>query len=389
VFGRTAIVVAQDAGADAAALFAQGRLPAGTINVATADDPRGDVSAVSLQVIGAKPATLDVVSRGDWTAPFDIASLAGDGRLPSSLVIDVAAAPGAARSAPVASVFLNDVLLAARELDANGRRERIVAPVPRHVLSAQNLIRVSFVRQPASDRCRETPEAYPVSVLASSHVTLDKADPGADFSGLIARFSTGANVFVPVSYLQDAANTLPRVIALAASTGVPPARSRFVAVADDGPQKVKGPFLAMDIALKDVDSEVKVQAGRLYLAQGPGRPLMDVAGLRGAGIVEVVDQGGAAGALYRTLGSAGPAPDRAFQLSQGNVAVIASGGLRAEINTWDPAGQAVIGDTRAGSPATRRWGVVTAIALAFLAGVAAMAGWGWWWWRRRLAAGKP
>jgi hypothetical protein len=276
------------------------------------------------------------------------------------------------------------VLLAARELDASGRRERVVAPIPRHVLSAQNTIRVSFVRQPASDRCREAPEPYPVSVLASSHVLLDKVDPGADFSGLIARFARGGNLLVPVAYLQDAQNTLPRVIALAASTGLSPARARFDAVGDAGPQKPKGPFLAMDVALKDVDSEVRVEAGRLY-AQGSDRPLLDVGGLQRAGVVEVVKQGGIAGAVYRTIGRDGPVPERPFQLSQGNVAVIASSGLRAEINTWDPTGQAMLGEQRAMLPAGRHMWLVWALVLAFLAGVAVF---GWYTWRRRAQAGS-
>jgi hypothetical protein len=389
VFGRPAIVVAQDAGTDAAALFAQAAQPAGDapigVGLGAADDPRADVSSVSLKSLGARPATLDVVSRADWTADFPISALVGDGRAPSALVIDVAAAPGAARYAPVASVFLNDVLLAARELDASGRRERIVAPIPGHAIGARNQVRVSFVRQPASDRCRELPEAYPVSVLASSHVVLDKADPGADFSGLVTRFANGANLLVPVAYLQDAQNSLPRVISLAAATGLSPSRTRFDAVADEGPHRIKGPFLALDVALKDVDSEVRIEAGRLYAA-GSQRPLLDVGGLPRAGIVEVVRQGSSFGALYRTLGREGPVPERALQLSQGNVAVLGAAGLRAEINTWDPTGQAMIGNTpRAARPARGHW-VLWTTGGALLA---VIAGWGAWYWRRRRVSVGP
>jgi hypothetical protein len=384
-FGRPAVIVAQDAGADAAALFAQASRQPGTapINVISGDDPRADVSAVSLKYLGAKPATLDVLSRADWTMGFPIGAVSGDGRSPSALVIDVAAAPGAARYSPVASVFVNDVLIAARELDATGRRERIVAPIPRYALSAQNEVRVSFVRQPASDRCRELPQPYPVSVLASSHMLLDKSQPGPDFSGLVTRLSNGASLVVPVAYLHDAQGTLPRVISLAASVGLPPARARFDALADDGPQKIKGPFLALDIALKDVDSEVRVEAGHLY-TQGSGRPLLDVGGLPRAGIVEVVKQGSSWGALYRTLGVRGPSPDRAMQLSQGNVAVLSAGGLRAEINTWDPTGQALIDDkARVPNLASHRlWMLWTTLAALLAAAV----GYGVWFWRRRIAS---
>lgn len=351
VFGRPAIVVAPDAGAQAAGLFTQSWQMAAssspTLAISAADDPKSDLAAVSLKSLGARPATLDVLSRADWNAGFDMAAVAGEGRGPTSLVIDVAAAPGAARTPVVASVFLNDVLLGARELEASGRRERIVAPIPRHALSTRNNIRVSFVRQQASDRCRETPAPYPVSVLASSHMLLDKLDSGPDFSGLISRFADGVNLLVPVGYLYDAQNTLPRVISLAASTGVSPSHAKFFAVADVGPPKLKGSFLAIDVPMKDADdSAVKLEGGRLYLASGSDRPLMDVGGLGRAGLLEVTKVGRDTGAIYRTIGREGPLMGAAMQLSQGNIAVIGVSGLRAEINTVDPSGQALVHDGR-------------------------------------------
>ena len=385
VFGRPAIVVAPDAGAQAAGLFTQSwQTVAGAPSLAinAADDPKSDLAAVSLKYLGAKPATLEVLSRADWNASFDMAAVAGEGRGPTSLVIDVAAAPGAARSPVVASVFLNDVLLGAREMEASGRRERIVAPIPRYSLSTRNNIRVSFVRQQASDRCRETPEAYPVSVLASSHMLLDKLDNGPDFSGLIARFADGANVLVPVGYLYDAQNTLPRVISLAASTGVSPSRARFFAVADVGPPKMKGSFLAIDVPMKDADdSAVKLQGGRLYLASGSERPLMDVGGLGRAGLLEVTKVGGDTGAVYRTIGRDAPVMGAAMQLSQGNIAVIGASGLRAEINTVDPSGQALVRDGR--FPAAAGRGHAWLLALLLLALISVLSAFGYRRYRRK------
>jgi len=380
VFGRPAIVVAPDAGAQAAGLFTQswqmamGSSPSLAIN--TADDPKSDLAAVSLKYLGAKPATLDVVSRADWNAAFDMAAVAGEGRGPTALVIDVAAAPGAARSPAVASVFLNDVLLGARELEASGRRERILAPIPAHALSTHNNIRVSFVRQQASDRCRETPEAYPVSVLASSHMLLDKLEHGADFSGLISRFADGTNLLVPIAYLYDAQGTLPRVISLAASTGVSPSRAKFYAVTDVGPPKTKGPFLAIDVPMKDADeSAVKLQGGRLYLSGGSERPLMDVGGLGRAGLLEVTKAGSDNGAIYRTIGRDGPLMSASVHLSQGNIAVIGASGLRAEINTVDPSGQALVHDGRhSGARGGRPWWLLSPFVIAAMA---ALLAWGY------------
>jgi hypothetical protein len=313
-----------------------------------------------------------------------MAAVAGEGRGPTSLVIDVAAAPGASRTPAVASVFLNGVLLGARELEASGRRERIVAPIPRHALSTHNNIRVSFVRQPASDRCRETPEAYPVSVLASSHMLLDKLEAGPDFSGLISRFADGANVLVPIGYLYDAQHTLPRVISLAASTGVSPSRARFLAVTDVGPPKMKGAFLAIDVPLKDTDeSAVKLQGGRLYQASGLERPLMDVGGLGRAGLLEVTKLGRDIGAIYRTIGRDAPMIGAAMQLSQGNIAVIGASGLRAEINTVDPSGQALMRDGRLSVP--ERGGYWWLLSLLVAAILAALSPWAYRRYQRRRA----
>ncbi|MDB5875507.1 MAG: cellulose synthase [Ramlibacter sp.] len=389
VFGRPAIVVAPDAGAQAAGLFTQSwqqvAAMAPSLLVQAADDPKADLSAVSLKYLGAKPATLDVLSRADWNAGFDIGMVAGDGRAPGTLVIDVAAAPGAARTPPVVSVFMNDVLLAAKEMEANGRRERIVAPIPRHALATRNDIRVSFVRQQASDRCRETPEAYPVSVLGSSHLLLDRAEPTGDFNGLVSRFANGVNLLVPVSYLYDAQNSLPRVISLAASTGVTPSRARFIAVADVGPPKFKGPFLAIDVPLQEAGkSEVKLEGGRLLLAQGSDRPLLDVSGLNRAGLLEVAQLGRDAGASYRTLGRDAPVLDRPLQLSSGNVAVIGMTGLRAELNTIDPAGQGVARDGRAALADRAGWWLLPLLVVAF---VGAMLAYAWRVHRRRRGDG--
>jgi hypothetical protein len=337
------------------------------LTVHAADEPRADVAAVSLQYLGGKPATLDVLGRADWTAGFDIGTVALDGRGPSAMVIDVAAAPGAARSAPVVSVFLNDVLLGAREMEASGRRERIVAPIPRNVLSTHNDIRVSFVRQQATDRCRETPEPYPVSVLSSSHLVLDRTEPTDDFSGLIARFANGVNLLVPIAYLYDSQNSLPRVINIAASTGVSPARARFIPVVDVGPPKLKGPFLAIDVPLKDAESEVKLEGGRLLLASGTERPLLDVSGLNRAGLLEVAKVGRDAGAIYRTLGRDAPVLDKPMKLSAGNIAVIGANGLRTEINTIDPSGQGMVREAAPLLSARAWWWLLPLLVLAFVA----------------------
>lgn len=346
-FGGPAIVVAADAGAQAAGMFSTywNRVAVGSsILVASADDPAGDASVVSLKYLGGKPGSFDVLSHADWNASFDIGAVAADGRLPSSLVLDVAAAPSAARTPPVVSVFLNDILLGARQMDANGKPEQVTARIPAYALASHNVLRVTFVRQLASDRCRETPEPYPVSVLPTSRMLLEKADPSSDFTGMVARYAAGAHVMVPAAYLTDASVSLPRLIRMAVTAGVSPMKARFTAVTGDAVPAPGGAFLAMELPFKDAKSRVTLDAGRLVMTGGGDAAVLDIKGLDKVAIVEVVKVGGDSGVLYRTVAGQPPALDKPILLAGGDVAVIGANGLLTEMNTADPAGRKAVGD---------------------------------------------
>ncbi|MEO8385583.1 MAG: hypothetical protein ABI583_10095 [Betaproteobacteria bacterium] len=350
-FGRPTIIVASDAGAKAAGLFSShwNRVAlAPVMLVDAANDPANDGKAVSLKYLGGEPGSFDVLAHANWNAIFDIGAVAADGRVPGTLVLDVAAAPSAARTLPVVSIFMNDILLAAKQMDANGKAERITAKIPRYSLAARNTLRVSFVRQLASDRCRETPEAYPVSVLPSSHMLLVKANPSDDFTGMVSRYANGAHVMVPASFLANATATLPRVVRLAATTGVSPINARFTAVSGESIPPPDGPFLALELPLKNTNAKVKLDGGRLVLTGGSeqgnaGSPvLLDVTGLNKIGIVEVIKVGGYTGVAYRNAGSEPPQMEKPLLLSHGDVALIGSNGLISEVSSADPDGSDVI-----------------------------------------------
>ncbi|KAG1306695.1 hypothetical protein G6F62_015358 [Rhizopus arrhizus] len=63
--------------------------------------------------------------------------------MPDELVMDLAAAPGASSTRPGASVFWNGILLAAKQLDADGKPERRTARVPGYALGVTNAVRVT------------------------------------------------------------------------------------------------------------------------------------------------------------------------------------------------------------------------------------------------------
>ena len=344
-FGAPLIVVASDAGAQAAGLFSAywNRLAvAAVMGVQAAGQPDNDSSLISLSYLGGKPGSFDVLAHADWSASFDIGTVAADGRLPGSLVLDIAAAPSAASTPPVLSIFMNDILLGARQLDADGKRERITASIPRYSLLAQNTLRLSFVRQLASDRCRETPEAYPVSVLPSSHLLLKKADASDAFIGMVSRYATGAHVMVPAAYLEDAVSTLPRVIRMAATTGVSPRQASFTAVVAGETEDPDGPFLGLELPFKGAKSRVKLDNGRLVMSADNDHVILDVTGLNNVGVVEIVEVGGNRGVVYRSVGAEPPAMDKPIMLAQGDVAVLGPNGLLAELNSANPSGRGLL-----------------------------------------------
>ncbi|WDZ96238.1 cellulose biosynthesis cyclic di-GMP-binding regulatory protein BcsB [Herbaspirillum sp. WKF16] len=346
-FGHPVILAGAQAGQAFATMFdSYWRNISGAPNLIarTAHKPATGEDFILLKNLGGAPGSFDVMSRADWTASFDIAEVASDGRLPSELVLDVSAAPGAGRTPPVASVFLNDVLLGARSLQANGQRERISARIPPGALAAQNQLRVAFVRQPSSDNCRETPQAFPVAVLASSHVKLARAKDEANFTGMVRRFAAGAELLVPKSYLDDVPASLQRVIMVAASTGLPPGKARLTVVDDGRDAAPAGDFLAFDLPFKDSRGMVQVKGNTLVMNDSSAKPMLDVSGFDRLGILEVAQAGGQQGVVWRSVGENKPVPAKPFSLSSGNVAAVAATGLLSEIDTNYSSGRDYVQD---------------------------------------------
>ncbi len=185
----------------------------------TAPNTRGDEIALSL--LGGQPRTLDVQGRATWDASFDLGAASGNGKLPGTVVLDVAASPTLNNTAQTASIYFNDVLIGSQLLTADGKPQRITARVPHYALAPNNLLRVVFQRQPEGG-CQARGQGHPIAVLPSSHLTLADAKVGDDFIGMVARFASEANVIVPASYLNDATQVLPRVARLANASGIAP-----------------------------------------------------------------------------------------------------------------------------------------------------------------------
>ncbi|KPC28620.1 Uncharacterized protein ABJ99_4475 [Pseudomonas syringae pv. cilantro] len=305
--------------------------------------PLGEDGRVALTRLGGKPGTVDVLAKTDWTASFPLGSVAYDGRVPVTAMIDVAAAPGASGTPPVATVFINDYLIGALQLTADGKKERIEARIPQYALAAQNTLRVSFQRQPVSNQCLETPQAFPISVLPTSHVVLDKITPDSNFSGMAARFATDTQVMVPKGYLERPASSLPQVIRVASAAGVSPLRAQL-SVSDDASVAVTPAksFLAFELPLKDAAESVKADSEGHLLINHKEQTLLDLKTLNHLASLQVIEAGSQHGMVYRTLGGQAPVFERPLLLERGNATLLANSGPVATFDANDPTGSKMI-----------------------------------------------
>ncbi|MFG1394662.1 hypothetical protein [Xanthobacter agilis] len=334
--GRPVIAVGPGAGAKAAQLFDsfwRGSISAGNVIVRSVDSQPMVRDTIPLSTFGNAAGNLDVLARGDWAVNFDLAAATAGASLPSRLNLDVAAAPGAATTEPVVAVFLNDVLLAAKRLDADGQPEHLSAAIPVYALGARNVLRVSFQRQPVSDRCRETPQAFPVQVLPSSNLELGGSVSGADFLGVISAMSGGGRVVVPDSYLATARSSVVRVVRAAAAAGVPAGSSSTLEVNPTGvPFHVTGSFLALDVPAQGADLKAKVEGDRVIVGGNESARILDITGLKNVALVQAVRAEGSRGILWQSIGPTPVTPQKPVRLARGDVALVGVDGTLIELS---------------------------------------------------------
>ncbi|MDV9041809.1 hypothetical protein [Stenotrophomonas sp. RAC2] len=342
VAGRPTLVVDPASAGKVAGLFAEqwrayalGR----SLQVSAAATPKLEGDQVLLSRLGSIAGTMDVVTRADRSASFDLGALSADGRLPGEVVVDVSAAPNAAGQGAVATIYFNDYLLGGKVLPANGQPQRLVAKVPAYALSARNEIRIGFLRQPARPYCHDPATGYPVSILPSSHLTLAKRSLASDFVGASSQLSRGNQVFVPSTWLQNAPASLGKVIAVASAVGASPEASELKVVDAGAAVSPGAPWLAFGVAPSGLDV-AGLKDGHLLIGGTP-QPLLDVSGLDHAAVVQVGTSGGQLGVLYSDLGTQAPVFGPPFRLLRGDLAVLDGTGIVRDFDRQDPYGSRV------------------------------------------------
>lgn len=370
---QSVIAVAGDAGSQAAALFDDALRRILLSNNVTAPIARtpdiADKQVVRLSSVGGSSDSFDVLARGDWTVSFPLSAVASDGRMPGEISLYLAAAPGPASSKPVATVFWNGILLAAKQLDANGRPEQLKARVPGYVLGVTNNLRVSVQRQPYSADCNEIPQAYPVNVLpAASYIRPGKAEPDGTFVGLLPLMAGNPQLIVPERYLAAAPENIKRVIGIASASGLSPSRAELTVAAGDKSVKPSKPFVAMEVQVDGVKPSVVVTDRKRVEIGGKDARWLDITGLQRLSTVEVVRGGGEDGLLWYAVGEPQADVGTPFLLNRGNLAIIGPAGPVAWIDSGNPDASLPPGAGESAFYEWRRyvsWGV-PAIAIALL-----------------------
>jgi hypothetical protein len=332
--GRPVIAVSPDAAAAAAGLFDglwRRTAVASHMVLNTVGEPDAAARSVPLFSLDSAAGNLDVVARGDWTTTFDLGTSLPEGKVPSSMSLEVAAAPGATATSPVASVFLNDHLLGAKRLTADGKPENISVDVPSYVLLPRNTVRVQFQRQAASDNCREVPQAYPTAVLPESRIELTDAPAARNFTGMVARLAGEAVVLVPDEWRTRAAGTLPTLIHVADAAGISPSRAELAFNNTNVTVSPQKPFLALDVPVSGVADTIKVSGDHVSIADRKGKPFYDVSGLDHVAVLQTVTGGKEPGISYQTVGE-GPRFEEPLKLPQGDIAVVGGAGVLATLD---------------------------------------------------------
>ncbi|WP_076593591.1 hypothetical protein [Herminiimonas arsenitoxidans] len=336
--GSPVIMVSAKGGAKAAALFDTLWRPIAAskdVTVETAEALRGKAATVLLSQFGAINGTIEVSEKSERSVTFEIGELVGSGRLPSQIVFDVSAAPGTSGEAPVVSIFLNDYLLGARVMTVDGQPHRIAVDIPYYTLAAHNTIRIAFLRQPSKLHCHDVATSFPVAIFPGSHLKLKQMAVGNNFVGIAARYAKESTLIVKDEWLKDALAMLPMTVRMADAAGLSSIHTDFLVLKQGEVFKPTTPFLAMDVPLESKAS-AEAHDGMLVLNGAEKTPILQLKGLDGVGVAEVMEINGHSGIRYYTVGKHMPLLNNSFRLAHGNLAVLTDAGPVLQIDKDDP-----------------------------------------------------
>jgi hypothetical protein len=304
------------------------RIAAGSpaLATATAQPPQDRVAAIPFSALSPALEPQEA-ARAAWQLGFSTRDLPPATR-PQAVELELRAAPDGGRA--VASVLMNEVLLGAAPLPADGRL-RLELPVPERLVGLENRVVVTLQR-PAP--------GLPAQLLPGSALRLAPAPAPAEFLALPPRLAEGFEVLVdapdgsmPAEAL-DAALWLLRALAPAgAPIAVTPVEPGTAA-------QPRRPFLALTReAPAGTAPAVRFDAGRIRLSDRSGARLMEIDATTPLLVAQLLETGGRHGVWLRSAdGRLVPfaLPSAAPRLDRGDVALLDRGGVSLAWSTRMP-----------------------------------------------------
>ncbi|MBU8537492.1 hypothetical protein [Falsiroseomonas tokyonensis] len=256
-------------------------------------------------------------ARAEWTLSFSTRDLPPGTRL-EALEVALRAAPDPGGARAVGTVLLNNEILGAATLSAEGSA-RLVLPVQASALAAENTLSVVVNRAAASG---------PAQLLPSSLLRLAPAGPPRDFLDLPSAFGAGVEVLVDAPGRVLVAEGLNPLLWVMRAV-VPAAAPLRVTLAEPGtPAAPSGPFVAATIEPPaDSDPLLRFDAGRILLSNREGRPVLELGGLHRLIAAQLLTAGGHPGLWLRHVGPVPLLPAAAPRLGQGDIALLDGQGV--------------------------------------------------------------
>jgi hypothetical protein len=329
------------------------------LGVAEARTPAPLASSLGFAALRGSLAPQEA-ARAAWSLDFSTRDLP-PGTRPEALEVAIRSAPDPAGGRALATVLLNEVMLGATTLPAEGSG-RLSLAVPERLVGLDNRIGVVLHRSAASG---------PAQLLPDSAIRLTAAGAPREFLGLPPVYAEGLEVIAdaPAGVLTaDDLNPLLWVLRALVPASAP---IRVTLVEPGTAARPTGAFLAATRAPPAGSSPaLRFDAGHIALSDRAGRTLFDLDGIQRVLVAQLVTAEGRPGVWLRLPTLLPALPTAAPRLDRGDVALLDRQGVALAWASGEPAPlvRAALAEPRPATTALLFWRPFV-VGLLWLAGV--------------------
>ncbi len=327
--GHRPVITLSDmaASSDLAALIAGD----GGVRNSRNDLPASELSAqTDLLVPGA---------RSEWTLPFSFDDLPA-GTAPSHF--DLSFTPGRVADAAgqLVHVFMNDQLLRTFRLSGAGEARRLSVSLPQNLMSRQNDLRVLLQRDATRQQCNETPATVLAQLLPASGIRLARTEEQPDeFFELAPYFRSGVDVALSQNALTSPIAALEGLRALTGGIMPSDAATWFHFVPEGMRFAPRGSFLLYGVEPAGLElAPLRLDRGNVDVNDRTGAPLLSLADMPDASVVQIVQARGFNGLWVSSGISLGEGAVRSLEFDHGNLAIVDHRGVALWLNAGAPRG---------------------------------------------------